>query len=404
MNTNITRPKRRYRKQLDNRFRRLLLESLEDRRLLASDWQNAFTARDVNVDKVVSPVDALVAINELNQRHIIPSTTGELPDRSDHIGAPLYDVNGDGFLSPLDVLIVINAINEDFIAPQVTAGLQFDSAPGGAADNDGISFVGTITGTAIDNLTGIKRVEYAINGGAFQTVDFERDGSFSIQPALAEGEHTIVVRAVDGKDFTGEAESLQFTFDSEAPEVVFNNPGPHITRSDLLITGQVTDALAGVESLLAQVDLADTVAVPVAADGTFAFTASLPTDSTADGQHLVRFRATDKAGNLSTLKTVDWKLDTRRPVITTNADAVERTALTAIELSFSEDIAAAAFTAANYTLTRTSGPNAPAQVPIFSIQQSMRGTHNSSCLQRWATSTTGWTCFRPLPILPAIRL
>lgn len=309
----------------------MLLESLEDRRLLASDWQNAFTVRDVNRDKVVSPVDALVGINELNQRLIVPVTTGELPDRSGHPNAPLYDVNADGFLSPVDVLIVINGLNEDLQAPLVTVGLQYDSAPGGVADNDRVTFAGVISGSAVDDLTGINRVEFAINGGAFQSVEFAPDGSFSIQPPLAEGEQTIVVRAVDGKNFIGEGESFQFTFDSAAPEVAFNNPGPHVTRNDLSITGQVQDALAGVESLLAQVDLADTVAVPVAADGTFNFIASLPTDSSADGQHLVRFRATDKAGNLSTLTTVDWKLDTRRPNITTNADAIERTALSTID-------------------------------------------------------------------------
>lgn len=52
---------RKYLRQFGKHFRRLLLESLEDRRLLASDWQNAFTSRDVNGDKVVSPVDALIA-------------------------------------------------------------------------------------------------------------------------------------------------------------------------------------------------------------------------------------------------------------------------------------------------------------------------------------------------------
>ena len=49
--------------------RRLVLEALEDRRLLsASPWQNPSDPYDVNNDSMVSPGDALVVINALNQR------------------------------------------------------------------------------------------------------------------------------------------------------------------------------------------------------------------------------------------------------------------------------------------------------------------------------------------------
>ena len=44
----------------------LLFENLERRLLLAADWQNAFNRLDVSDNGLVTPLDALVIINELN--------------------------------------------------------------------------------------------------------------------------------------------------------------------------------------------------------------------------------------------------------------------------------------------------------------------------------------------------
>ena len=46
--------------------RRSLFEPLEERRLLASDWHNALVSTDVNNDRNISPLDALLVINKLN--------------------------------------------------------------------------------------------------------------------------------------------------------------------------------------------------------------------------------------------------------------------------------------------------------------------------------------------------
>ncbi|MCA9219106.1 MAG: hypothetical protein KDA71_02200, partial [Planctomycetales bacterium] len=43
-----------------------LFETLEDRRMLASDFQNPRNRHDVNADRQVSPIDALLVINQLN--------------------------------------------------------------------------------------------------------------------------------------------------------------------------------------------------------------------------------------------------------------------------------------------------------------------------------------------------
>ncbi len=71
-------------------------------------WQNG-AALDVNDDGVISPIDALMAINEINGRG-----SRSLPvDHSTASGViGFVDTNGDGFLSPIDALLVINAINQ----------------------------------------------------------------------------------------------------------------------------------------------------------------------------------------------------------------------------------------------------------------------------------------------------
>ncbi len=85
--------------------RKLLAESLEDRRLLTVDWRNPVNALDVSNDAVVSPLDALLVINELNinGRHSLPP---QKPSASS-----FWDTSGDQFVSPLDALLVINALN-----------------------------------------------------------------------------------------------------------------------------------------------------------------------------------------------------------------------------------------------------------------------------------------------------
>ena len=71
-----------------------------------TDWQNPVDRLDSNGDKEVSPIDALVIINSLNE------------DGSRELGnllepPPLwYDVNGDGSISPIDPLVIINHLNE----------------------------------------------------------------------------------------------------------------------------------------------------------------------------------------------------------------------------------------------------------------------------------------------------
>jgi hypothetical protein len=90
--------------------RMLRLESLERRELMASDFapfHNYLASTDVDGDFKISPLDALMVINQLNT-----SGAGSLSGRSaPQSRSGLVDADADNNLSPLDALLVINSIN-----------------------------------------------------------------------------------------------------------------------------------------------------------------------------------------------------------------------------------------------------------------------------------------------------
>ncbi len=77
-----------------------------DIRVQRSKWQNPRLALDVNADTFISPIDALLIINKLND----PTFQRNLPLGS-FVAPPYLDTNGDEQVSPLDALLVINHLN-----------------------------------------------------------------------------------------------------------------------------------------------------------------------------------------------------------------------------------------------------------------------------------------------------
>lgn len=74
-----------------------------------SPYHNYNLNEDVNGDGFVSPIDALLIINELNARGSGPVTTIDAGSAGGP--PPMLDVNGDGMITPIDVLIIINYLN-----------------------------------------------------------------------------------------------------------------------------------------------------------------------------------------------------------------------------------------------------------------------------------------------------
>jgi hypothetical protein len=102
------------------KHRRLEIESLETRfaldATLASEAmvscpvdvdspETQLTAADVNQDGMISPLDALIVINDLNR-------SGASPLEGHSASSTILDVNRDGQVTASDALEVINAINQ----------------------------------------------------------------------------------------------------------------------------------------------------------------------------------------------------------------------------------------------------------------------------------------------------
>ncbi|QDV24439.1 putative Ig domain-containing protein [Aureliella helgolandensis] len=90
-------------------------EQLEHRRVLAAAiWHNVSNRLNVNGDSggFVSPLDALLVINELNGRNISDPLSGVLPKQVESTdGVGYLDVSCDGYVAPIDALLVIDYLN-----------------------------------------------------------------------------------------------------------------------------------------------------------------------------------------------------------------------------------------------------------------------------------------------------
>lgn len=99
----------------NSKSRPLQLESLESRYVLAgcspvlSPSTNETMPADVNADGNIGLLDALIVVNELNDRAHSDPVTGELSCAS--LATHFIDPNGDAHVSPLDALMVVNVIS-----------------------------------------------------------------------------------------------------------------------------------------------------------------------------------------------------------------------------------------------------------------------------------------------------
>ena len=164
-------------------------ERLEDRRLLASDWQNAFDPLDVDGSEIVSPIDALLVINELDERG-----SRSLPGLARAISQPPYwDTSGDGWISPLDVLLVVNGLNEPRPALAVTAHLapEADLNGNGVVLNSEVIVMGQTLAKARVTLT----VATEDAAGVSSQVIADANGRYSMPVELQPGKNIIKVLA-----------------------------------------------------------------------------------------------------------------------------------------------------------------------------------------------------------------
>ena len=175
------------------------MEKLEDRLLLASDWQNPSRPLDVNNDGQATPIDALQILNRLSRAE----GEGQLGVRTNRL-ASYPDTSGDGMLSPRDALHVINGIarsNDGRVYDYSTAEAEGDLSPTGF--------------TSIMFMT--------LPGNGSDVVDLETSFEFT-----AEQFNELGYFVVDSAE--GELGGMMPT-DPDYPETVFNSPQRHVVYS-----------------------------------------------------------------------------------------------------------------------------------------------------------------------------
>ncbi|WP_404309931.1 dockerin type I domain-containing protein [Neorhodopirellula lusitana] len=89
-------------------------ENLETRQLLAANiFHNEAMPEDVNEDGIVSAIDALTIVNQMNRQGINDPTQADDDVDQQRGQGRMTDVNNDGRDSALDALMVINRLNRD---------------------------------------------------------------------------------------------------------------------------------------------------------------------------------------------------------------------------------------------------------------------------------------------------
>lgn len=231
--------------------RRLLAQSLEQRQLLAGDvvseetpsysQHNALHHYDVNEDRKLSVLDALLVINHL----VDPNGEGESLDQpvdADPFAGRRVDVNDDGKVSAIDALTVINAIaSGEEIDPVAEYYLSArDKSDNELPSENGVTEVGVgvensfFLEIAVDDLrTGDDQLGFIV---AFQDIDFNNNGL--LKPVLREVQEFVitsnVIDATSGNltitQEGGDGTSLVYT----ASELV--NTSSSALRDDLVDT------------------------------------------------------------------------------------------------------------------------------------------------------------------------
>ncbi|MEV6886992.1 OmpL47-type beta-barrel domain-containing protein [Streptomyces sp. NPDC051135] len=220
-------------------------------------------------------------------------------------GKYMYHCTIPGHGQMTGVLVVTEGGGEDTTAPATSAEV------GGTQNADG-AYVGsaTVTLAATDEGgSGVERIEYAVGAdGAWQPYT---------TPVVVDqvGEHTVRYRAFDKAGNAAEEKSVTFavaapdTDDTTAPETSAtvsgekNPDGAYIDMATVTVTA--SDTGSGV----------NTIEYAVGDGAWTAYTAPVMVHET--GEHTVRYRATDKAGNVAAEKSVAFTVAAAPPQDTT---------------------------------------------------------------------------------------
>lgn len=158
-----------------------------------------------------------------------------------------------------------------------------------------------------DNLSGVSKVEYRVDGGAWT--------SYAAFKIASEGNHVIGFRSTDNLGNAETEKMLAVTVDNTPPVSQMATGEPKYIASDgtLFVTGSTaftptaSDSLSGVGRTEYRID-----------SGTWtAYVA--PFSISVDGSHLIEYRSADNVGNVETAKSISVTVDNTPPLTSITA-------------------------------------------------------------------------------------
>jgi large repetitive protein len=156
----------------------------------------------------------------------------------------------------------------------------------------------TVNLTATDNLSGVAKTYYSLNG-----TDFLEGTSFTV---YEEGTKTVYFYSVDNAGNVEEVKTAQVKIDKTAPETV-SDVTDKWNKGEVTVNLTATDNLSGVDKTFYSLNGTDFVEVT-------SFTVN------EEGVKTVYFYSVDNAGNVEEVKTAEVKIDKTAPTASWNLD------------------------------------------------------------------------------------
>lgn len=171
-----------------------------------------------------------------------------------------------------------------------------------------VSSATVLTLVATDNLSGVTKTEYRLDGGLW--TDYAQG---ILLADLADGAHTVGYRS---RDFLGNLEveqTLPLVLDNTPPQTASTLGIPLFTADDgtLFVTVTTTVELTGVDTLSGVA----TIAYRLDEGDWTTYVGPLSLTALADGPHLLAYRATDRLGNVEIERRLPLTVDNTPPTI-----------------------------------------------------------------------------------------
>ena len=249
----------------------------------------------------------------------------------------------------------------DAVAPRVF----FDSQSGPATNHNL-----TISGRALDNLSGVASLTVAIDGGAAAPLAINANGQFSFVTSLAtngtaDGSHQVTILATDAAGIISNPATFAFTLDTAAPVLQIDAPA---VGSDLLGNATLAGTVSSGNSAIVELKYAFSgqPSFSVSFDPTTGqFSAPLEISKLAPGAQSLTISAKDAAGN-TVSTTLNLNLSARVPFTLSSfspLDGANEVGSTyRPQIVFSRPVNPSSLSANNFYATDPSGAKLPANI------------------------------------------